>query len=60
MVAGDGRGFVHRGLHLKSTGNDMDALLSSLTRKHWETGCSFNLKPILHSGFERHLPLVEF
>ena len=43
MVAGDGRGFVHRGLHLKSTGNDMDALLSSLTRKHWETGCSFNL-----------------
>ena len=38
MVAGDRRGFVQRGLHLKSTGNDMDALFSSLTCLPASTG----------------------
>lgn len=38
VVAGDGWGVVHRGLHLKSTGNDMDALFSSLTCLPASTG----------------------
>ena len=38
VVAGDQRGFVQRGLHLKSTGNDMDVLFSSLTCLPASTG----------------------